>query len=548
MEVCMKLKLIPFFLLLGVMAFSTSFNYSSALVNAPDAQVLSSMGYYIAINHSQSFSKDLYDPREVGEEDLNLNFAYHVPMEGIFKLNFEAGLTVYSMFSTLEGQNLLAGNVKLQIIQDPTDKDYGQKYDFDKSPIYKLLPSVALGVRNITGEKYATSIGTIPPYFDADGNEMSAGADNYDTDHSYSNSFYLAMSKKFYMGNMFIQGHLGYGMGMFQGIKSVDRNVGVVYGVSTTIFPINKLSPLRIMFDYDGNKYSVGAQLIYNNPQLLNIASTDSARKFIPGFVFNLAVTDIDEAIHSYGDTGWSPKVEFGLGITNNAYLTFGGKGTPSKRVVKKKKAPKKKVIKKKKTPKKKIVKKAPKKKVVKKKMTTEEARAMARKRAMAARRKAEEARKRAMSASTGKTAAAPKVTKATVESAFSDSVKRSLNFIEEDGTVKFIPRTVRFKMGSTDLLPIAYKALDEIGSFLKKNLNVKVEIQGHTDTSGNAANNLKLSDSRANAIKNYLVKKFGIVASRLVAKGYGPSKPRYDNKTPIGRAKNRRIEFVILK
>ena len=173
----------------------------------------------------------------------------------------------------------------------------------------------------------------------------------------------------------------------------------------------------------------------------------------------------------------------------------------------------------------------------------------MARQRAMAARRKAEEARQRAMAASTGKTATAqPVMTEDKVKSSFSDSVRRSLNFIKEDGTIKFIPRTVRFKMGSTELLPIAYKALDEIGNFLKKNPTVKVEIQGHTDNSGNAVKNMTLSNNRANSIKNYLVKKFGITASRLVAKGYGQSKPRYDNKTPIGRAKNRRVEFVILK
>jgi OOP family OmpA-OmpF porin len=69
------------------------------------------------------------------------------------------------------------------------------------------------------------------------------------------------------------------------------------------------------------------------------------------------------------------------------------------------------------------------------------------------------------------------------------------------------------------------------------------VEIRGYTDSVGPASYNLELSQRRAEAVKQYLVNA-GIDPSRLVAKGYGEADPIASNKTPEGRAQNRRIEF----
>jgi outer membrane protein OmpA-like peptidoglycan-associated protein len=69
--------------------------------------------------------------------------------------------------------------------------------------------------------------------------------------------------------------------------------------------------------------------------------------------------------------------------------------------------------------------------------------------------------------------------------------------------------------------------------------------IEGHTDNTGDKTKNLTLSQKRADAVKNYLVKK-GIDASRLTAKGFGDTVPVADNKTADGRAKNRRVEFKV--
>jgi outer membrane protein OmpA-like peptidoglycan-associated protein len=80
----------------------------------------------------------------------------------------------------------------------------------------------------------------------------------------------------------------------------------------------------------------------------------------------------------------------------------------------------------------------------------------------------------------------------------------------------------------------------------LKKNPSLKIEISGHTDDVGNEQSNLKLSQSRAEAVKNYLTEK-GITADRLTAKGYGKSKPIALNSTEEGRKQNRRTEFTVL-
>jgi OOP family OmpA-OmpF porin len=67
--------------------------------------------------------------------------------------------------------------------------------------------------------------------------------------------------------------------------------------------------------------------------------------------------------------------------------------------------------------------------------------------------------------------------------------------------------------------------------------------IEGHTDSVGDHASNMKLSQRRADSVRSYLIKTFGVAPERLDAKGYGPDRPRATNKTPEGRSQNRRIE-----
>ncbi len=97
-----------------------------------------------------------------------------------------------------------------------------------------------------------------------------------------------------------------------------------------------------------------------------------------------------------------------------------------------------------------------------------------------------------------------------------------------------------------TDKAVIKKKYHDEIGrvaEFLKKYPNAKGAIEGHTDNVGGAAYNQKLSERRARAVMDYLVKKYGIDPARLEAKGYGLTRPIASNKTAEGRQNNRRVE-----
>jgi len=115
----------------------------------------------------------------------------------------------------------------------------------------------------------------------------------------------------------------------------------------------------------------------------------------------------------------------------------------------------------------------------------------------------------------------------------------------EEQGAYVF--RNIYFDFDKSTIKPESEPILDEVSDFLKANPNMKMEIQGHTDSKGTAAYNLKLSDRRAASVKAYLVKN-GIAADRLTTKGYGLSKPVASNDTEEGRAKNRRVEFAPIK
>ncbi|HYK56715.1 MAG TPA: OmpA family protein, partial [Flavisolibacter sp.] len=87
---------------------------------------------------------------------------------------------------------------------------------------------------------------------------------------------------------------------------------------------------------------------------------------------------------------------------------------------------------------------------------------------------------------------------------------------------------------------------LDKVVQLLQENPTVKVQIEGHTDNVGSATDNQKLSENRAKAVVSYLNSK-GIRLERLIAKGFGATKPIADNKTEEGRAQNRRTELKIV-
>lgn len=111
----------------------------------------------------------------------------------------------------------------------------------------------------------------------------------------------------------------------------------------------------------------------------------------------------------------------------------------------------------------------------------------------------------------------------------------------------KFTTRGILFDSGSDVIKPESYGALKDIAGVLADNPSVHVKIVGHTDSDGDADANQKLSERRAEAIRNALVKDFGIEKSRMEVQGKGESEPAEPNTTEKGKANNRRVEFIRL-
>lgn len=108
---------------------------------------------------------------------------------------------------------------------------------------------------------------------------------------------------------------------------------------------------------------------------------------------------------------------------------------------------------------------------------------------------------------------------------------------------VNLAAKNIFFATGSYKLLAKSYASLNNVVKILQDNPSYKVEIDGHTDTTGTAEKNHVLSHNRANAVKEYFISK-GIDESRITSTGYGSDKPIATNKTAAGRAKNRRVEM----
>ena len=109
----------------------------------------------------------------------------------------------------------------------------------------------------------------------------------------------------------------------------------------------------------------------------------------------------------------------------------------------------------------------------------------------------------------------------------------------------------ILFKSGSAEIADdFSKKQLDEVGKALSSEglSKYRFEIAGHTDSAGPKKLNLKLSEQRANAIKEYLCMKYEIMPEKLTAKGYGESMPVASNDTIAGKAKNRRVVIKRLK
>ncbi len=108
----------------------------------------------------------------------------------------------------------------------------------------------------------------------------------------------------------------------------------------------------------------------------------------------------------------------------------------------------------------------------------------------------------------------------------------------------KFITYGITFDVGKSTIKPESMGEINRIVQLMNENPDLKFSVEGHTDSTGNAASNQTLSEARSKAIVDKLVS-MGIAADRLTASGKGQNNPIADNSTDEGRAKNRRVEFV---
>lgn len=123
---------------------------------------------------------------------------------------------------------------------------------------------------------------------------------------------------------------------------------------------------------------------------------------------------------------------------------------------------------------------------------------------------------------------------------------------VDKDGcpppaiTCKSFNLEIEFDTAKADIKPVFDKEIKKVADFLKENPGSTVNIEGHTDNVGAADMNMKLSQRRAEAVRSYLIKKLGVAADRITAKGFGLTKPRATNKTAQGRHENRRVEALV--
>jgi len=103
------------------------------------------------------------------------------------------------------------------------------------------------------------------------------------------------------------------------------------------------------------------------------------------------------------------------------------------------------------------------------------------------------------------------------------------------------------FNSGKSSIKAESNQVLNDIVNILQEYPTAKFTVEGHTDSVGSEILNQRLSDSRANAVKKFLIE-HGVDQFRLAAIGYGESKPISSNATKAGRAENRRVEINLVK
>ncbi len=127
----------------------------------------------------------------------------------------------------------------------------------------------------------------------------------------------------------------------------------------------------------------------------------------------------------------------------------------------------------------------------------------------------------------------------------FAEGGKTMREQLDDEG--KIVTHGILFDSDSHKIRGESYKTLSDIGQLLQDDPDLRLSIEGHTDSDGSDEHNLALSDNRASSVRDYLIATYSIAPERLEAKGWGESQPMDSNDTPEGKANNRRVELVRL-
>lgn len=111
----------------------------------------------------------------------------------------------------------------------------------------------------------------------------------------------------------------------------------------------------------------------------------------------------------------------------------------------------------------------------------------------------------------------------------------------------KIVTNDIHFDFDKASIRPSSMAIIDSIAVMMKAHPAIRLSVEGHSDNQGTSTYNVALSAARAAAVKQALIE-LSIAPQRLISKGYGESKPLVGNDTEQGRAKNRRVEFVLLQ
>lgn len=123
---------------------------------------------------------------------------------------------------------------------------------------------------------------------------------------------------------------------------------------------------------------------------------------------------------------------------------------------------------------------------------------------------------------------------------------KRALKAILRNKKIEILEK-VQFELDQAVIKPESDALLADVAQVIRENPQIqRVYIEGHASADGDDAHNLDLSDRRAKAVRDHLITRGGVDASKLFAQGYGETRPISDNNTQEGRERNRRVEFNV--